>query len=150
MSLHTVMNWSVYQKIELSGTSTLLPIYSLYCSLLLYSIYTLYNIRMSLHTVMNWPDYQQIALSDIKAIGYLIGQSNEIFDLHFFHYLNLPGPLTNRLKYFDFGKILVKISQWYSKFKFKKLTRWGIIPQVEIDPSGYDTPGSRVLAKKIY
>ena len=31
----------------------------------------------------------------------LKGQSNEIFDLHFFHNSNLPGPLTNRLKYFQ-------------------------------------------------
>ena len=36
------------------------------------------------------------------AYGFIIlkGQSNEIFDLQFFHNSNLPGPLTNELKYF--------------------------------------------------
>ena len=32
-------------------------------------------------------------------------ESNEIFDIQFFHNSNLPGPLTNQLKYFRFWLI---------------------------------------------
>ena len=66
----------------------------------------------------------------------LKGQSNEIFDLHFFHYSNLPGPLTNGFKVF---LILVKISRSYSNFRFK-IT----------DSPACDTPGSNVLVGFFY
>ena len=36
-------------------------------------------------------------------MGPLKGQSNKIFNLHFFHNLNLPGPLNKVLKYFIFS-----------------------------------------------
>ena len=37
-----------------------------------------------------------------REIVSLKGQSNKLFDPHFFHPSNLPGPLTNGLKYFRF------------------------------------------------
>ena len=43
------------------------------------------------------------AIIEGKLLVYLKGQSNEIFDLQFFFNIsNLPGPLTNGLKYFRF------------------------------------------------
>ena len=55
----------------------------------------------------------------------LKGQSIEIFYLHFYHYSNLPGPLTNELKYFWF---------WLG---FRGVIQ---ILGYKIDSPGYDTP----------
>ena len=58
----------------------------------------------------------------------LKGKSNEIFDLQFFHNLNLPVPLTNGLKYFWF---VLRI-------------RWVIqILSPKIDSPEYQTPASQ-------
>ena len=83
----------------------------------------LYNeLRQSrkLHTVKNYLEISEICI--------LKGQSNEIFDLHFFHYLILPGALTNGLSYFRF------------RFRFRRAIR--ILCRFEKTNSpGYDTPG---------
>ena len=52
-------------------------------------------------------------------------QSNEIFDLHFFHYSNLSGPLTNGLKYFRFWLRFRGVIQILGS---TKLTRRGMKP----------------------
>ena len=53
----------------------------------------------------------------------------------FFHNMNLPGRLTNGLKYFN--------------CRFKKVTHWGMIPGGDwlAAPAGYHTPGSHGLAE---
>ena len=56
----------------------------------------------------------------------LKGQSNEIFDLLFFHHFNQPGPLTNGLKYF---RIWFRFRRDIRILIAKKLTRRGMIPQ---------------------
>ena len=82
----------------------------------------------------------------------LKGQSKEIFDLHLFVF---ESATDQWVKIFT---ILVKISWNYSNFRFKKLNHRGMIPQgvmfrrvfywiagvwysMEIDSSGYHTPG---------
>ena len=73
--------------------------------------------------------------------SFLKGQSNQIFDLHFFPYSKLLGPLTNGKKYLS---ILVQISRKHLNFGFKKMTHWGMIPlgvmfrQIFMDSPGYD------------
>ena len=57
------------------------------------------------------------------------GQSNEIFDLHFFHNSNLPGPLTNGLKYSQFCLRIHRVIRIFQSPR-------GMIP---LSP-GYDTP----------
>ena len=54
------------------------------------------------------------------------GQSNEIFDLHFF--IGFESALATD-QWVKQKLILVKILQSYSIFSFKKLTRLGMIPQ---------------------
>ena len=57
---------------------------------------------------------------------YLKGQSNEIFDLQFFHNSNLPRPLTNGLTFF---RVWLRI-RWDIRFLgSKKLISRGIIPR---------------------
>ena len=56
----------------------------------------------------------------------LKGQSNEIFDLLFFHHFNQPGPLTNGLK--DF-RIWFRFRRDIRILIVKKLTRRGMIPR---------------------
>ena len=58
--------------------------------------------------------YVDVTLADLK------GQSNEIFDLHFFHYSNLPGPLINGFKYLRFW---LRFRESYSNVKLNK-TDW--------------------------
>ena len=54
-------------------------------------------------------------------------QSNEIFDPHFFHHLNLPGPLTNR------GIIPRGVSFFEPKTKIENvLTCWSV-PQTGLN-----------------
>ena len=48
----------------------------------------------------HWSVCQAGLNNEKMEVENLVGQSNKIFDLQFFHHLNQPGPLTNRLKYF--------------------------------------------------
>ena len=72
-----------------------------------------------------------IKISLALLVHTLKGQSNEIFDLQFFfHHLNHPGPLTNRLKYFRFWlgfRQIIQISSGYdtAQSQFPQ----GIIPR---------------------
>ena len=67
----------------------------------------------------------------------LKGQSNKIFDPHFFHHSNLPGPLTNRLKYFRFWFCFRRDIPIFLNF------RWVSYPGESISP-GYHTLGSHL------
>ena len=76
----------------------------------------------------------------------LKGQSNESFDLNFFHYLNQPGPLTNGLKYLRFWfRRVIQILGNKKNDSPKRLTCRNIIPwgvmfwRIFIDSSWYDT-----------
>ena len=69
----------------------------------------------------------------IPAIIFVKGHSNEIFGLHFFHYSNLHGPLTNRLKYF---KVWLRFRGVIKILGLNKMTR-----RREIDLLGYVTQG---------
>ena len=55
----------------------------------------------------------------------LKGQSNEILNLHFFHYSNLSGPLSDGLQYFKFWIRFRRVIQILAS---KKLTGRGMIP----------------------
>ena len=55
---------------------------------------------------------------------YLMGQSNETFDHHFFHNSSLSEPLTNELKYF-----WLRIRQVIRILVGYKLTPQGTIPR---------------------
>ena len=85
--------------------------------------------------------------------SFLKGQSNQIFDLHFFPYSKLLGPLTNGKKYFLFwfrfrGNIwILGLKKWLTGVWFPwescfgrfLWTRQGMTG--EIDSPGYHTPG---------
>ena len=98
-----------------------------------------------------WSD-NTILKIDCELFSPLKGQSMEIFDLYFFQYSNLFGPLTNRLTYFIFWLRLHS----YSSFGFKKLTcpwrltRRALIPQgVMFWQIFVDSPGRLKNQKRI-
>ena len=64
--------------------------------------------------------------------SFLKGQSNKLFNLHFFPYFNMHGPLNNGLKYFRF---------W---LRFRRIIK--TLGLKKTDLPGNDTPGSHVLS----
>ena len=63
-----------------------------------------------MHQTRTWTFFIYITERTLKR------QSNKIFYLQFFHHLNLPGPLTNGLKYFRFWLRI----RWVINFERKR------------------------------
>ena len=58
----------------------------------------------------------------ILAYESLWNDFSYVFDLHFFHLSNLPGPLNNGLKYLRFSRVIQILVS-------KKLTPRGMLPE---------------------
>ena len=67
----------------------------------------------------------------------LKGQSNEIFDLQFFYYLNQPGLLTNGLKYYRIWLSFRWVIQIFMNLP-------GVWYFAESISPGYHTPASQM------
>ena len=71
--------------------------------------------------------------NDIFNLFFSLQAYNEIFDLHFFHHLNQPEPVTNRLKYFRFWLRFCQVIRIFRKH----------LPEVSYCAESLMTPGSR-------